>query len=407
MSRGIISLVSNNELIFFRIQKETASCFTVVEIKDYQTELTRFSSEESDCLFLDADMIPQLYLKIFCRLAASHSIPTVIVFRKKRLSLNEKKLFPNSLFIDMLHDNGIVLEKLTAFLEKCSYNISSHSEQNDIAMQIEEGNQVQYAFERTYGFSPFLHVNSTERKYGNDKYDIFSGVSPKMREFKRLVTEAAESEKIVLLTGESGTGKSFTAQYIHRHSVRASRKMQFINVSDIVPSLAESELFGVEKGAYTSAVVKPGIFEAAEGSTLFLDEIGDLSYELQSKLLDVIETRTFMKVGSVNRKSFDARLIFATNADLNRKIQRNQFRKDLFYRIAVLTIEVPPLREHIEDLPLLAKNFVSKRIISMPALEKLCSYSWPGNIRELKNVLYRADAFCSGEEIRADDIMFC
>lgn len=407
MSRGIISLISNNELFFFWIQKETASCFTVVEIKDYQTELTRFSSEESDCLFLDADMIPQLYLKIFCRLASSHSIPTVIVFRKKRLSLNEMNLFPDSLFIDMLQDSGIVLAKLSGFLKDCPYGISNNSEQKENAEQSEQKNRVLYTFERTNSFSPFLHVNSAEKKYGKETYDIFSGDSTKMKEFKRLVTEAAASEKIVLITGESGTGKSFTAQYIHRHSLRASRKMQFMNVSDLVPSLAESELFGVEKGAYTSAVVKPGIFEAAEGSTLFLDEIAELPYELQSKLLDVIETKTFMKVGSVNRKSFDARLIFATNADMNRKIQRGQFRKDLYYRIAVLTIEVPSLREHIEDIPLLARNFVNKRIITPSAVDKLCSYSWPGNIRELKNVLYRADAFCSGEEIRAEDITFC
>ncbi len=395
MSRRKISLVSNDELLLSWLREETGSLFTVAPVYDFRSEVKRFSSQDSVCVFLDADTIPELYLKILYRLMEGNSVPTVLICRKNNLSSFVNNLYPKSLCVNMITDKGFVLAKLNEYLKDVN---KSEPEQKVF---------IKYSFNHTSSISPFLHVNTPDKEYSSGPFDIFCGSSPKMKEFKRLVTEAAGNENIVLLTGESGTGKSFTAQYIHEHSVRSKREMRYINVADIVPSLAESELFGVEKGAYTSAVVKSGIFEAAEGSTLFLDEIGELSYELQSKLLDVIETKTFMKVGSVSRKAFDTRLIFATNTDINRKISRSQFRRDLYYRIAVLTIEVPPLREHMEDLPLLAKNFVTRRMITSSALDKLCSHSWPGNIRELKNVLYRADAFCSGEEIRADDITFC
>lgn len=395
MSRRTISLISSNDILFYWVKKETEPFFIVHDFIDYISELKLFTAEESDCVFLDADSIPLLYLRILYRLYCSHSIPTVIVYKRKYLPLEVKRIFSEALFINGAHEKGKVLVRIMNFLEEIH---AAHKEHFLI--------ESQYSIERTSTFSPFLHVNSADTNSIDGAFDIFSGSSPKMQEFRRLVTEAAGNENIVLLTGESGTGKSYTAQYIHQHSVRGSRSMQFVNVADIVPTLAESEFFGVEKGAYTSAVVKQGLFEAAEQSTLFLDEIGELSPDLQTKLLDVIETKSFKRVGSTVRRNFDTRLIFATNADLQRKIQRGLFRKDLFYRIAVLTIEVPPLREHMEDIPLLAQTFVKTRNIASSAMEKLSSYSWPGNIRELKNVLYRADAFCHGEEIRADDISF-
>ena len=353
------------------VKKEIGAYCKINVIKNFRSELELFSAQHSNCVLLDADYIPELYLKILNRLTEKYSIPVVILYRKKRISEKLKYYLNNCRFINIIDG----LNRLSEILAECFAD--------DTAEYIIRRKEI-----------PSLSVES------------FDEESQKMKQFKNLVSRAAQSEYIVLLTGESGVGKTYTAEYIHNHSVRKEKEMQYLNVADIAPSLAESELFGVEKGAYTNAVVKPGIFEVSEGSSLLLDEIGELPVHLQTKLLDVIETKSFRKVGSFSRRYFDTRLIFATNADLQKKMAHGQFRRDLFYRISVLPIEVPPLREHIEDMPVFVKKFLPFRNLTNSALDKLCSYAWPGNIRELKNVLNRAEAFCCGEVIHADDILF-
>ncbi len=221
---------------------------------------------------------------------------------------------------------------------------------------------------------------------------------------------AAEKDSIILLLGESGSGKDYLAKYIHDHSRRANGPYFSVNCAAIAPDLAESELFGHEKGSFTGAGGrKRGLLELAEGGTLLLNEIGDLALRLQSKLLTFLDTRKFTRVGGEREITVNARLISATNRDLRRDIEAGRFRQDLFYRINVLSIEVPPLRKRLEDLPALVQEILSKirtelqlqhmPIVDHAALDALRRYDWPGNVRELRNVLERAVILTDGEVI--------
>ena len=221
---------------------------------------------------------------------------------------------------------------------------------------------------------------------------------------------AAARESIVLLLGESGSGKDHLAKWIHEHSRRANGPYFSINCAAIAPELAESELFGHEKGSFTGAVGrKRGLLELAEGGTLLLNEIGDLALRLQAKLLTFLDTRKFTRVGGEKEITVNARLIAATNRDLEKDVEAGRFRKDLFFRINVMSIEVPPLRNRPEDIPVLVQEILSKiqselQLHDIPeiapsALEKLKRYNWPGNVRELRNVLERALILSDGRAI--------
>jgi len=212
---------------------------------------------------------------------------------------------------------------------------------------------------------------------------------------------AAKKASTVLLTGESGSGKDWLARYIHDHSENATGPYFSINCAAIAPELAESELFGHERGAFTGALArKRGLLELAEGGTLLLNEMGELSLRLQAKLLTFLDTRKFTRVGGEKEISVSARIIAATNRDLRKEVDEGRFRKDLFYRINVVSITVPPLRERMEDLPILAQQMLSglARELQAPAcpvidgefLDQLKRYNWPGNVRELRNILERA-----------------
>ncbi|MBP5752788.1 MAG: sigma-54-dependent Fis family transcriptional regulator [Treponema sp.] len=227
-------------------------------------------------------------------------------------------------------------------------------------------------------------------------------------EFLSEMAKAASCDVPILLLGESGVGKSWAANYIHQMSQRKKSPLIHLNMAEIHHEFLESTLFGTVKGAFTGAVDKAGVFEQANHGTLFLDEIADLDVTLQAKLLRVLETGSCMRVGSVQEVQFDTRLIFATNANLSELVRTGKFRQDLFYRINMFTIEVPPLRAHKQDIPGLAVLFAgacNKKISSM-AVDKLCSYNWPGNIRELKNVITRAAVFATGSTITDDLIQF-
>lgn len=221
-----------------------------------------------------------------------------------------------------------------------------------------------------------------------------------------LIETAAACDETVLLLGESGCGKSFYAKKIHEMSARKKMPLQKISAAALSPSIIESQLFGTEVGAFTGAVKSKGIFEQADKSTLFIDEIAELPLDLQAKLLCALEDREVKHLGSSQAIPFDARFIFATNKNLRELSQKGLFREDLYYRISVLEIQIPPLIFRKDELQELAKTFAREKgkTLSEVALDKLLFYRWPGNIRELKNVISKSAIFCQKAELDADDI---
>lgn len=238
--------------------------------------------------------------------------------------------------------------------------------------------------------------------------------APAMQPVIQLVSRVGPSEANVLLTGENGTGKSVIAQTLHALSERSSKPMVTVNVGGLSEGLFESELFGHVKGAYTDAKRdRVGRFEMADGGTLFLDEIANIALPHQSKLLRVLETGEFERVGSSKTRSVDVRILSATNADLNVEIGEGRFRQDLFFRLNTVEIHVPPLRERKEDIPILAKHFLEQHCqryrkqlesFESAALKALMDYSWPGNVRELDHAVERGVLMAQGESVQASDL---
>lgn len=235
--------------------------------------------------------------------------------------------------------------------------------------------------------------------------------SPKMMEIMSLVRKVASSNATVLVTGESGTGKELVAHTVHSFSQRQNGPFIDISCAAIQETLLESELFGYEQGAFTGARKrKLGLLELAHGGTLFLDEIGEMSLTLQAKLLRVLETQTFYRVGGTKKVEVDVRLIAATNRDLNQYVAEGKFRADLLFRINNFTIKLPPLRDRPEDVPPLAQYFLSRASggsgfgISEEAMDLLMRYSWPGNVRELRNMIERAVILASGDIVLPEDL---
>jgi two-component system response regulator PilR (NtrC family) len=233
-------------------------------------------------------------------------------------------------------------------------------------------------------------------------FDCLIGESPQMKKVYDLIERVASTKSNILITGESGTGKELAARAIHNQSPRRDKPFVVINCSGIPESLIESELFGYKKGAFTGAVNdKVGLFEVAEGGTVFLDEVGELTPAIQAKLLRVIQERTFTSVGGTEEKRVDVRFISATNKTLEREVVENRFREDLFFRLNVIQIVMPPLRKREGDLELLCRFFLenfSKELgkdikkISAYAIDLLKNYSFPGNVRELENIIERSVA---------------
>ncbi len=240
------------------------------------------------------------------------------------------------------------------------------------------------------------------------------GESPSMREIFNIIEKVADTPSTVLITGESGTGKELVATALHEQSSRASEPFIKVNCAAIPKDLLESEFFGYEQGAFTGAVSsKPGRFELADGGTLLLDEIAEIPIEMQVKLLRAIQESEFERVGGVRTIKVDVRVIAATNRDLAEEISRGSFREDLYYRLNVVPISLPALRERADDIPLLCEFFLGKyaerlkrpaRQVSESALRALRAYEWPGNIRELENVIERAMLFAEGATIELSDL---
>ena len=237
-----------------------------------------------------------------------------------------------------------------------------------------------------------------EAREGESAFAGIVGRSNPMRELARLLDRIKGSNATILITGENGTGKELVARAIHKQSSRASQRFVATNCSAFNDNLLESELFGHRKGSFTGAVTdKPGLFEVADGGTFFLDEVGDMSPALQVKLLRVLQEGVFMPVGATEQKSVDVRIIAATNRDLATMVKRGEFREDLYYRLHVVALRVPPLRERKEDIPLLVEHFLARlakrdsteKILGQKALHKLMEHEWPGNVRELENEIER------------------
>ncbi|HNU84047.1 MAG TPA: sigma-54 dependent transcriptional regulator, partial [Thermoanaerobaculia bacterium] len=250
-----------------------------------------------------------------------------------------------------------------------------------------------------------------ERRYA---FDRIVGRSPRMRAVFELVERVARTHSTVLIQGESGTGKELVARAIHFASPRARQRFLSVNCGALPETLLESELFGHERGAFTGAVrEKRGLFQEANRGTLFLDEIGDMSLPMQVKLLRALQDRTVRKVGGTVEEPVDVRIIAATNQNLAERLAQGTFREDLFYRLNVIPIELPPLRERREDIPLLVHHFllessrrlgIEPRRISVEAMRRLETHSWPGNVRELENLVERTLALSTAEVITTDDL---
>jgi DNA-binding NtrC family response regulator len=241
----------------------------------------------------------------------------------------------------------------------------------------------------------------------------FVGTGPAFAELQRFISKVAASDSTVLLRGETGTGKGMLAASIHRLSKRADKPFVTVDCAALHENLLQSELFGHEKGAFTGAVkLKRGLFEAAEGGTVFLDEIGDVSAATQAGLLRVLEAGTFRRVGGTQELHADVRLVAATNRDLERHMADGQFRRDLYFRLNTIHLKIPPLRERRADIPYLAAHFVdryneryeTKKSISPEAIEAMSEYGWPGNVRELRHCVERALVLAEGDEIGPEDL---
>lgn len=242
--------------------------------------------------------------------------------------------------------------------------------------------------------------------------DVIVGASPKMNELFTLVERIAPTRQTVLIQGESGTGKELIARRIHRLSPRRDRPFVLVDCASLNKSLLETELFGHEKGAFTGANgIKHGLIEAAHTGTLFVDEVGSLDAEMQSDFLRLLETQEYRRVGGTTTRQADLRIVAATNTDLSKAVHEGKFREDLFFRLSVIVLTVPPLRERKEDIPALAEYFFDRidcvdkpNHVSPEVLQALSDYDWPGNVRELRNVVERTVLLSEGQVVKPGDL---
>jgi len=284
----------------------------------------------------------------------------------------------------------------------------------DLALLQAFGGLATPAIHRTQAFSTVRNAKVALQEVVQARYRLVSGSSARMQAVLRLVHSVAAAHTTVLLLGESGTGKEVIARAIHQWSARTEHPFVAVNCVALTPELLESELFGHEKGAFTGAIAqKKGKFELADGGTIFLDEIGDLALPLQAKLLRVLQEKEFQRVGGVKDIRTDGRIIAATNRNLRRALQTGAFREDLYYRLGVIVITLPPLRDRPEDLPVLLEHFIERYChelkrprleIDQAAKELLLAYPWPGNVRELQNVIERAVVLSPGPTITLADL---
>ena len=278
------------------------------------------------------------------------------------------------------------------------------------------GDELGHCIQRALEYQALLRETGTLRRGPRDQYKFENliGASGRMQEIYRLIGKVADTDSTILIQGESGTGKELVARALHYNSTRQHQPFLAINCSALPESLLESELFGHKKGAFPGAVTdRTGLFEEANNGTVFLDEVNSTSQQLQAKLLQVLHERRIRRLGDTRQIPINARLVAASNESLKAKTRTGGFREDLYFRLAVIPIEIPPLRERMEDVPLLVNCFLQKyatqtgtelKEIDANAMGRLLRYSWPGNVRELENAIERACALSENGLIRAGDL---
>ncbi len=306
--------------------------------------------------------------------------------------LKKIKEFDTEILVIIMTAYSDVETAVTAMKSGAYHYINKPFELEELKLLIERGLETRSLINEVRR----LHRQQKESAKNSHLY----GVSPQIEYVRELIEMISKTNKTsVLIQGESGTGKELAANAIHYNSSRSHNPLMKINCSAIPDTLLESELFGYEKGAFTDAKsTKKGLFELADGGTVFLDEIGDMKPFLQSKILRVLENQTFMRVGGEREIKVDVRIIAATNKNLEKLVKEGQFRKDLYYRLKVMVVEMPPLRDRVEDILLLSNLFIEEnnrelgknlKGLSEDAKRLMCQYHWPGNVRELRNVIER------------------
>ncbi len=295
-------------------------------------------------------------------------------------------------------------EEMQKTNEKLEQRVSERT--NELRNALEEVNRLKKQLEEE-------NIYLKEEIKSDHNFDEIISNDPEIIKILNKITQVAETDSTVLILGETGTGKELFSRAVHSSSKRKNKSLVKVNCASLPANLIESELFGHEKGAFTGALAKKiGRFELADGGTIFLDEIGDLPLELQSKLLRVLQEGEFERLGNPHTVKVDVRVVAATNRDLKKEIEEGKFRQDLYYRLNVFPVTIPPLNRRINDIPLLARHFVDKysrktgRIInSIPnsVINSLKSYNWPGNVRELENVIERAVILSSDGKLQIDD----
>ncbi len=320
--------------------------------------------------------------------------------------LKEVKEFDPSIVVIMITAYGTIENAIEAMKEGAFHYFKKPFQLGEVSALISKA-------------MDYKRLEDENESYSQNLSHLFKDVkimgdSPVMKQIKDLIVKISRTDSSVLIYGESGTGKELVAKAIHNASLRSKNRFVPINCAGIPETLMESELFGYEKGAFTGAhQTKMGLIQVANGGTLFLDEIGDLPLSLQAKLLRVLQERTIQRVGGLKEIPVDIRLLAATNRNLKVEIERNNFRRDLFYRLNVINIKIPPLRERKEDIPPLAEFFLGKErktrngespTLSEDTLEKFMNYQWPGNVRELENVIERLVVLVDKDVIDVDDL---
>ncbi len=382
----------------------TAHILAVDDEKDMTRLLKRTLESEIDCMVSTA-FSGEMALNILEQGAWDLVICDIRMPGMDGFALLEqiKNRFPD-LTVVMLTAFGNIDSAVTAIKSGAYDFIAKPFEQDEIIFKIRK------ALER----SRLLLENKQLLKARDKDFAPLVGHSPAMEKVFEKIDLVAGSDVTVLITGESGTGKDLTARSIHRRSLRSKAAFVPVNCPTIPEHILESELFGHKKGAFTSAFQdKNGLFQEADKGTIFLDEIGDIGLSIQTKLLRVIQEKEVKPLGDTKVQKVDVRIIASTNQDLTQKIAQKEFREDLFYRLSVISIELPPLRDRIEDIPLLAEHLVAKnckklnkplKTISENVMDLFLKHPWKGNVRELENVLVQGILYASDAVIRRSDI---
>ncbi|MFZ3063827.1 MAG: PEP-CTERM-box response regulator transcription factor [Nitrospirota bacterium] len=389
MDKPKLLIIDDDESIRTQMKWALAQDYEVFLAEDAEKAIGLFKAEQPPLVTLDLGLPPypadtSVGLKLLADILQYEPMVKVIV-----VSGNSEKSAAIKAVSQGAYDfftKPVNIDELRIILKRASYVHTLEAEHKNLQKQIES------------------------RDFGE-----ITGSSEKMQNIFSTVRKVATADVPVLITGESGTGKELIARTIHSRSVRKDKPFVPINCGAVPENLIESELFGHEKGAFTGAhIQRKGRIELAEGGTLFLDEIGDLPLPSQVKLLRFLQDHTIERVGGRETLQIDVRIVAATNRDIKRLITDGLFREDLYYRLAVVTIDLPPLRERGEDILLLAKTFLQRfsdskathKSLSNEAIETMTRYEWPGNVRELENKIRRAITFAEGKEIRSADLGF-